>query len=328
MNTTPRFLITIDTEGDNLWSQPRQITTRNAQFLPRFQTLCEKFNFLPTYLTNYEMAQCEDYRSFARDVLARGTAEIGMHLHAWHSPPDYSLTPDDYRYTPFLIEYPAAVMRDKIAFMTDLLQDTFGVKMRSHRAGRWSFNATYAKFLVEQGYVVDCSVTPHVSWRDNLGDPAQKGGTDFSKFPTQPYFLDLGNISRAGNSPLLEVPMTIVQNQTPLSSAARQLPAGSLPRRIANKLFNSEPQWLRPTGNNLPQMLAIVERAQRENWPYLEWMLHSSEFMPGGSPTFADERAIDKLYEDLEILFARIAQHFSGATLTRFHDEWTSQNQS
>ncbi len=39
MNTTPRFLITIDTEGDNLWSLPREITTSNAKFLPRFQNL-------------------------------------------------------------------------------------------------------------------------------------------------------------------------------------------------------------------------------------------------------------------------------------------------
>ena len=322
----PRFLITIDTEGDNLWSRPREITTRNARFLPRFQTLCEKFGFLPTYLTNYEMALCNDYRSFAHDVLQRQTGEIGMHLHAWHSPPEYQLTPDDYRHMPFLIEYPANVMRDKIAFMTDLLQDTFGVKMCSHRAGRWSFNATYAKFLVEQGYIVDCSVTPRVSWCDHLGDPAQNGGTDFSDFPHRAYFLDLENISQSGNSPLLEVPMTIVQNESALSATARKLNAGSLPRRVANKLLNIEPQWLRPTGNNLPQMLAIVERAECENWPYLEWMLHSSEFMPGGSPNFVDERAIDKLYEDLETLFARVAQRFSGATLGQFYDEYVERD--
>ena len=325
MNTTPRFLITIDTEGDNLWSLPRTITTRNAKFLPRFQTLCEKFNFLPTYLTNYEMAMCEDFRAFARDALQRQTAEIGMHLHAWHSPPYFQLTPDDYRYTPFLIEYPPHIMRDKIAFMTDLLQNTFNTKMRSHRAGRWSFNATYAKFLVEQGYSVDCSVTPHVSWHDQMGDPTQNGGSDFSKFPNLPYFVDVENISRAGSSSLLELPMTILPGGKLLPLLSRHFAAGTLPRRIANKLLNFEPVWLRPSGNNLPQMLSIVERAQRENWPYLEWMLHSSEFMPGGNPNFSDERAIDQLYEDLETLFARVAQHFQGATLAQFYDEYVER---
>ena len=35
MSDTP-FIITIDTEGDDLWSRPRAITARNAAWLPRF----------------------------------------------------------------------------------------------------------------------------------------------------------------------------------------------------------------------------------------------------------------------------------------------------
>jgi hypothetical protein len=45
------FLITVDTEGDNLWSRPRDITVRNAEVLPRFQELCERHGLRPTYLT-------------------------------------------------------------------------------------------------------------------------------------------------------------------------------------------------------------------------------------------------------------------------------------
>ena len=37
------FLITIDTEGDNLWACPREITTYNSHYLPRFQQLCERY---------------------------------------------------------------------------------------------------------------------------------------------------------------------------------------------------------------------------------------------------------------------------------------------
>ena len=51
MADTP-FIITIDTEGDNLWARPREITTRNAAYLPRFQALCETFRFKPVYLVN------------------------------------------------------------------------------------------------------------------------------------------------------------------------------------------------------------------------------------------------------------------------------------
>lgn len=38
----PAFLITIDTEGDNIWARRLPITTRNAEYLPRFQKLCER----------------------------------------------------------------------------------------------------------------------------------------------------------------------------------------------------------------------------------------------------------------------------------------------
>ena len=89
---TPSFLITIDTEGDNAWARESAVTTRNARVLPRFQALCERFGFKPTWLTNYEMAMDTAYVEFGRDVLSRNTGEIGMHLHAWNSPPLVDLT--------------------------------------------------------------------------------------------------------------------------------------------------------------------------------------------------------------------------------------------
>ena len=59
--TKPAFIITLDTEGDNLWENERDITTQNTHFLPRFQQLCRRFNFKPVWLTNYEMVMDEVY---------------------------------------------------------------------------------------------------------------------------------------------------------------------------------------------------------------------------------------------------------------------------
>ena len=52
------FIITVDTEGDDLWSYKLGdfISTKNADFIQPFQALCEKYGFKPVYLTNYEMA--------------------------------------------------------------------------------------------------------------------------------------------------------------------------------------------------------------------------------------------------------------------------------
>lgn len=45
------FIITVDTEGDNLWEYKKgtPIGTENAKYLPRFQSLCEKYGFKPVY---------------------------------------------------------------------------------------------------------------------------------------------------------------------------------------------------------------------------------------------------------------------------------------
>ena len=138
MLETP-FIITVDTEGDNLWARPHQITTRNAAYLPRFQILCERFRLKPVYLVNYEMAMSDVFVDFARDVAVRGTGEIGMHLHAWNSPPLEPLTSDDLHHQPYLIEYPDRVLKEKIHTLTQLLEHRFDRKMVSHRAGRWGF---------------------------------------------------------------------------------------------------------------------------------------------------------------------------------------------
>lgn len=305
----PAFLISIDTEGDNAWARPRVASVRNAAFLPRFQALCERFGFKPTYLTNWEMASSPAFVDFARDLQRRGAAEIGMHLHAWDNPPIKPLTADDLFNQPYLIEYPTAVMEEKVARMTDLLETTFGTKMTSHRAGRWGFDARYAAILARRGYLVDCSVTPHVSWRDHPGDPAGRGGPDFTGFPDAAYRLDLDDISRAGAGRLIELPTTIVRQRPNVAMALARRVLGKSRHRVL---------WLRPNGRNLRDMLWVVDRVRAERRPYLQFTLHSSEFMPGGSPTFATEAAIEALYEHMETVFARIAQHFAGMTLTDY----------
>ncbi|MBW7981068.1 polysaccharide deacetylase family protein [Enterobacillus tribolii] len=311
----PAFLITIDTEGDNLWQNHDVISTENARYLPRFQQLCEKYGFKPVYLTNYEMAVDPVYIEFARDVIARGTGEVGMHLHAWNSPPLAPLTADDWRHKPYLIEYPQEMIRQKVDFMTDLLEETFQTKMVSHRAGRWAFNAFYARLLVERGYRVDCSVTPRVNWRTAKGDPAGQGGTDYRNFPAQAYFLDENDISRPGNSALLEVPMSIQYKHSALMNAFKQ---GY--DRLRGKVRSPSVHWLRPMGGNVENMKRVVEQTLAQGNDYVEYMLHSSEYMPGGSPTFKTEADIERLYADLEQLFQWLQPRVSGMTLAEYYE--------
>ncbi len=316
----PAFLITIDTEGDNLWSYPSEITTENSRYLRRFQLLCERYSLKPTWLTNWEMVNCSVYREFAHDCLRRRTAEIGMHLHAWNNPPIIPLSADDNKLVPFLIQFEESVMRDKIAVITDRLEDAFGVKMRSHRAGRWAFNETYARLLVERGYEIDCSVSPHIRWEH--GDPRVTQVADYRGFPESAYWVDLNDISREDTqSPLLELPVTILSRPRTgllkLAEAAAKL--HSFPRRVLDRLV-PQTLWLRPDGRNRDTMRSVLDTAISEGRDYVEFMLHSSEFMSGGSPRFPTEMHIERLYDDLEALFEHARGRFEGQTLAEYRD--------
>ena len=72
-------------------------------------------------------------------------------------------------------------------------------------------------------------------------------------------------------------------------------------------------------------MQQVVHACLAQGNSHIEFMLHSSEFMPGGSPTFRDEAAIDALYDDLEQLFAYIAQRAEGMTLAEFYQRKLAQ---
>lgn len=310
------FLISIDTEGDNLWSRPRTITTKNADFLWRFQHLCENNGFKPTYLTNHEMALSPSFRTLATDRLRRGTCEVGMHLHAWNSPPLEPLTADDWKFHPYLIEFPTSVLRQKVKALTGLLEDTFQTKMVTHRAGRWAFDERYAQALVDEGYLVDTSVTPHVSWRSSKGDPWGRGGANYSSFPEEPYFVSPSDISKSGVSSLLEVPMTTAPRWPRLSAWA----GGMVHRAFASQA--GMVRWLRPRRGHRDDLLFLVERALREKRACVQMMLHSSELMPGGSPTFPDERSVEELYADLARFFEAIRGKCKGMTFSEFRQSF------
>ncbi|KAF1086095.1 hypothetical protein SPSYN_00833 [Sporotomaculum syntrophicum] len=301
------FIITIDTEGDNQWDLSRGISTENARYLPRFQDLCEKYSFKPVWLTNYEMAKDAFYVEYMRDCLVRGVCEVGMHLHAWYSPPEYSL-PRVNQERAYLIEYPPEIMEAKVKFMTELLEDTFQRQMVSHRSGRWALNETYLALLHKYGYQVDCSVTPHVSW---AGKPGCTGipGSDYRAAPERPYYI---------YTDLLEVPVSI--RKIRCFQLKRVLSLRDFLRECRDYIKGKE-QWLRPDKFLSEKgMLRLVEIICKEDTDYLMFMMHSSELMPGGSNTFTTKQRVEELFVCMERLFSYIGQNYQGVTLKQYRE--------
>lgn len=295
------FIITVDTEGDNLWRWKKgtPITTENAKYIPRFQELCEKFGFKPVYLTNYEMAQDDAWVQYIKPKAQQGLCEIGMHIHAWSSPPNYQLE-DSFGGNPYITEYPDEVIEEKIKYLTDFLKYRFEVQIISARSGRWATNNAYFDALKRNGYVVDCSLTPDIDWSTNPGATV-KCGNDYRNVKRSVFMHPSG---------IVEIPMT--------SKKVRHWAEGTVRHKVAS-IIKGDKLWLRPIKKSLHDLIFLSENVAKEKNGYLEFMLHSSEMMPDGSPYFKTKEDIEVLYDVLEQYFTWVSSKgYCGMTLGEY----------
>lgn len=296
------FIITVDTEGDNLWDyhDGDEIKTENTLAIPRFQELCEQYRFKPVYLTNYEMICDDRFVDYIKPKAESGLCEVGIHVHAWNNPPYYELK-REYSGNPYLIEYPSDIMRQKFAVTYNLIKERIGIAPVSHRAGRWVMNDDYFKLLKEFGIVVDCSYTPFVSWKNSTGRTVD-GGCDYSCVNPNTHLIQ--NV--------LEVPMSIRK--------LHYIGEGGIKSKI-KLVLKGGMVWLRPAISTFKEMKLLCQKITREkNSDYLEFMIHSSELMVGGSPYFKDESVIDRLFSDMVQLFGFVKTlGYHGATLEEYY---------
>lgn len=303
MNNKKKFIITIDNEEDNQWNPLAEETTENAKYLRRFQNLCNKYEYKPVYLTTYNMAKNAVFEDLAKEALENNQCEIGMHLHAWSTPPEYNLKSVTTERA-YLIEYPIEVMEEKIKIINDVLTSKFG-EIVTHRSGRWALNSNYLELLKKYGYKCDCSVTPGISWASNLGATGI-GGSDYTKEQNSAYEIING---------ILEVPVTIHKLRYFEKNAIKSVKTLA---RESSHLIRGKDTWLRPSFCSLYQMTKLLDYIKKSEKDYAMFMIHSSELMPGGSPYYKDEKAVELLYNQLEKLFDYAKNDFEGCTLKEY----------
>jgi len=255
------------------------------------------------------MARDPFFVKYMREKLTHNLCEIGIHPHAWSTPPFVQVTSDDCKNHPFLIDYPLPLMEEKFVTLLNLLTDTFKTPIISHRAGRWALNEDYVSLLAKHGIKADCTVLPHN--RIPPSSSETRKAVSFLSAKSVIYEMSTQSIQETGNSGVYEIPVTVLARCTQL----RKLCPPCFMRGV-NKFFPHA--VLRLNRNNLPMLLQIIDRAVKDKFEYLEFMLHSSELMPGCSPVFPSERSIEKAYTDLEILFSRISRWYSGRTFKEF----------
>jgi hypothetical protein len=260
------FCVTIDTEPDCdiHWkrSNPLSFESVTVGIPELLRPIWNRFGIKPVYFVSPEVVENDRCCLVLKDEMNRG-AEIGTHLHSEYVEPQKKYdtaagtASDEFP----CYAYDTGIEYEKIKNLTERIQNRIGCTPVSYRAARYGADLDTVKALIKLGYKVDSSVTPQINWQP-------KGGPDHSLAPQQPYFISQTDYYLAGNSPILEVPITI-----------------SGKRRLFFMGGWLSYCWLRPTITTAFEMKRLAaEFARNYTEPVLNMMFHSMEIMPGKTP--------------------------------------------
>ncbi|MGD9140300.1 MAG: hypothetical protein PVJ42_02045 [bacterium] len=310
-----RYLaITVDTEAD--WARPEENRIESVEGIPYLQDVCAEYGMIPTYLVTYEMAVKEEAVSVIKPYSDRGLCEIGHHLHIWTTPPfeDCNSHGVDERWIYGIqSEIPDQVFEQKMGSLHDAIRTNYGIRPRSHRAGRWAIDTRTMVWLERHGYAVDSSVCPYISWSKVKGIN-QFISTDTFASPNHPYYPDSEDIARAtkgGNRAMkiLEVPVTGVKGDILSRFSFRGI---SRLRSVLHRFGyrGTGNMSFRPSSDIPPKVFEdIVHKVFSSDASFINFMFHSPELTVGTSPYSQDKASTAALRQRIEVALRTAAEY-------------------
>jgi hypothetical protein len=223
---------------------------------------------------------------------------------------------------PYALHIPIERFNQQLLGLTAAIAATAGSSPVSYRSGRYGFDASHTAVLERAGYLVDTSVHP-------LLYEAHRGGPDFVDAPLTPYLLSYDSPVRAGDSSLLEVPISAALNRSLpqwLVRAYGRAPSPYQTKRVLRLARIIKTCWLRPSYSSLDDMKRLARRMADSHAPVLNLMFHSSEAIVGGSPYNKTQGELDAFLERLTgfLDFAVKELRAQPVTFREFHRAWTA----
>ncbi|QYU70382.1 polysaccharide deacetylase family protein [Leptolyngbya sp. 15MV] len=288
-----RALLTVDTEEEFDWTGQFSATGHSLAHVPRlrvFQEFCEGLGVIPVYLVDWPIASSPEAVEIIGGAVRAGTAEIGIQLHPWVSPPhDEELNPRNS----YAGNLPHELERAKLLRLRDLIEQGFGTPPLIYRAGRYGLGPRTHEILREAGVAIDTSVRANFDYRAGHGP-------DYSAHPLEPWWADDERL-------LLELPVTTVfwgmlrRQGRWLHPLAQRVPRlqGLLPRA---GLLERIP--LTPEGVTLEEATRGIDIAIDDGLPVLVLSFHSPSLAFGHTPYVRSEADLDRLYGWLSGVYA------------------------
>lgn len=294
--TRPRFLVTVDTEEEFDWSAPFARDAHGLTHLravDRFQKMCAAHGVSPLYLVDYPVAQDDFGAEYFGRLVHDGTAEVGLQLHPWVTPPfDETVN----AHNSYACNLPVAMERSKLRNLHALVHERIGVAATIYRAGRYGIGGCTAATLEELGIRFDTSVRP-------LFDYSGQGGPDFATALASPYWAVPGK--------LVELPLTSVfagllrhfgeamfNRMFETGSMRALLARGGMLERIA----------LTPEGIPAIKAIEAIDLALDLGLPLLVFSFHSPSLAAGHTPYVRDAADLEYFYRWWDEIFSHLTK--------------------
>lgn len=305
----PQLIVVVDTEEEFDWNaEPdRKATGVSAmQHIDRMQSIYDQYGIKPCYVIDYPVASKKEGYEPLVDIYRSGRCEIGAHLHPWVNPPfDEAVN----RHNTYPGNLSASVERQKLQMLRDTIEQNFGFRPTTYKAGRYGIGPNTVDTLIDLGFDIDLSYCPPVDYRND-------GGPDFSKTSADPLWF-------GPQLNMLEIPVTgaYVGRFGALSHSvyqlAEKLTALKVPGILA-RLNLLDRLRLSPEGFSSEEHIKITRFLYNHGVRTFTWSLHSPSVVPGMAPYVHNEkdlvRFLDSFRRFFDFFFGQLAGEASTPT--------------
>lgn len=304
----PVLQVVIDTEaefdwGKGIWTDVGRVSSITG--LRDSFDIFRRHGIRPVLVVDHPVITNEESAAIIA-ALAEEGCEIGVHLHAWSTPPIAGPKDDWHSFSGNL---GPMFERAKIATLTEAVERRIGRRPTVFKGGRYGNGPNTFDTLRELGFEVDLSLCPAY-------DYAAMGGPDYTHYSARPGWL-------GAPGGLLSLPTTAGWVGTLESLGARLGPLlhGRAGRRLrlariaarANALY---PARLSPEGHDLHTMQRLTRALHRQGLRIFSLSLHSPSLQVGNTPYTRTREELDRLLHDLDGYLAYFRTELGGRFAT------------
>ncbi len=292
-----RFCLSVDTEEEFEWGGPFSRTAHQVTAVP---ALAEGQRFFsaaavrPIYFADTPVVASDAGAEILGGLVADGSADVGVHLHPWVTPP---FDEEVSRRNSYAGNLPETVERAKIRHLGAAIADRIGTRPIAYRAGRYGIGPNSYRILAEEGYRCDSSVR-------NLFDYRLDGGPDFRRAGHHASFEGPGGA-------IVELPLTATFIGQASSFGRRvfdRMGHAGLVQGILARTGMIERIPLTPEGTPAASACAAIDVAIDIGIRVLTLSFHSPSLVPGNTPYVRNAADLARFYRWFDTVFDHCAR--------------------